>query len=100
MIKVLVFLTKRDDMTREQFRAHWGGPHGAIALRMPGLRRYVQNHALAEGGPHDGVAEMWFDDEAALGAAFSSPAAVEAAQDAANFIAETKVMVVDERSMM
>ena len=100
MLKVLVFLKKRDGVSGEEFRAHWGGPHGAIALRMPGLRKYVQNHALADGSAHDGVAEMWFDDQAALGVAFSSPAAAEAAQDAATFIAETKVMIVDEREMM
>ena len=100
MLKVLVFLKKRDDVSLDEFRAHWRGPHGDIAMRMPGLRRYVQNHALADGGPHDGVAEMWFDDQAALAAAFSSPAAVEAAQDAATFIGETKVMVVDEHEML
>lgn len=100
MLKVMVFLRKRDDVSREEFRAHWRGPHGAIALRMPGLRNYIQNHATADGGPWDGVAEMWFDDQAALGAAFTSAAAAEAAQDAASFIAETKVMVVDAVEMM
>ena len=100
MLKVLVFLKKRDDLSREEFCAHWGGPHGAIAMRMPGLRKYVQNHAVADGGPYDGVAEMWFDDQAAMGAAFSSPAAIEAARDAPNFISETNVTVVDEREMM
>ena len=100
MIKVMVFLTKRDDLSRDEFRAHWRDPHGAIALRMPGLRRYIQNHALADGAEHDGVAEMWFDDQPALAAAFSSPAAVEAAQDSAHFIATTKIIIVDELVMM
>jgi uncharacterized protein (TIGR02118 family) len=100
MLKVMVFLRKRDDLSRDQFREHWRGPHGAIALRMPGLRKYVHNHAVADGGPWDGIAEMWFDDQAAMAAALSSPAAVEAAQDSPNFIAETKLMIVDDIEMM
>ena len=45
---------------------------------MPGVRRYVQNHAIPEayadrGQTHDGWSEVWFDDLAALHAAAGSP---------------------------
>ena len=55
--------------------------HGDLALKVPGLKRYVQNHFLdpldearAEGGmPFQGLVEVWFDDQAAYDAAMASP---------------------------
>ena len=44
--------------------------HGELVSRIPGLRRYVQNHGVKEAYAvrpltHDGFSEMWFDDLAA-----------------------------------
>ena len=59
-----------------------GAPTTAtLALKVPGLRRYVQNHFLepleeerAEGGmPFQGMVEVWFDDQAAYDRAMASP---------------------------
>ena len=75
MNKVIVLLTKKDGMTREDFRHYWREVHGPMGARMPGVRRYVQNHALADGAPYDGIAEMWFDSPADMQAAFTSEAA-------------------------
>ena len=72
MVKVMVFLTKRADMSRDEFRRYWRETHGPLGAAMPGVRKYVQNHATADGTPFDGVAEMWFDDMAAMAAAFAS----------------------------
>jgi uncharacterized protein (TIGR02118 family) len=75
-------------LSREQFQRYWreihprsAGPGAAGALR---IRRYVQLHTMpaesnawlraSRNGPEefDGVAEMWFDDEQDLRAAWSS----------------------------
>ena len=64
MVKVLVVLQKKEGMTRAEFRRYWRDVHGPIGARMPGVRRYVQNHVLADGAPFDGVAEMWFESPA------------------------------------
>jgi uncharacterized protein (TIGR02118 family) len=66
-------------LTVEQCQAHWRGAHADAARALPGLRRYVQNHAVLRGGrpllPHPGFdvcAETEFDDLAAMDAAFAS----------------------------
>ena len=96
MTKLMVFLTKRADLSREEFRRYWREVHGPLGAKMPGVRRYVQNHGIADGAPFDGVAEMWFDDMAALQAAFASPEGAAAAADVPNLLAGTQMMVVEE----
>ncbi len=100
MTKLIVFLTKRADLTRDEFRRYWREIHGPLGAKMPGVRKYVQNHATADGAPFDGIAEMWFDDTAAMQAAFASPESSAAAVDAPNFTANTQLMVVEEVEML
>ena len=67
MVKVFTILKKRGDLTRDEFSNYWREKHGPLILEaMPGIRRYVQNHAItlpgkSEGGM-DGMAEIWYDD--------------------------------------
>ena len=63
----------------EEFQAHWRGEHGGLAGQIPGLRAYVQNHAvLAAGRPllpwpgFDSLAELEFDSVATMDAGFAS----------------------------
>ena len=44
MIKTIGLLTRKDGWTHEQFMKHWVDIHAPLALAVPGLRRYVQNH--------------------------------------------------------
>ncbi|HEX9557654.1 MAG TPA: EthD family reductase, partial [Reyranella sp.] len=48
MIKTIGLLTRKDGFTHAQFMRHWVEVHGPLALGVPGLRRYVQNHIRAE----------------------------------------------------
>jgi uncharacterized protein (TIGR02118 family) len=81
MIKAVWLLKFRDDVDHDEVRRHWRTTHGQIALRVPGIRRYVQNHILdpldeerAEAGiKFNGVVECWFDDFAAFERATTSP---------------------------
>ncbi len=100
MTKLIVFLTKRADLTRDEFRRYWREVHGPLGAMMPGVRKYVQNHTTSDGAPFDGVAEMWFDDTAAMQAAFASPESAAAAADAPNFTAKTHLMIVEEVEML
>jgi EthD domain len=67
MIKVCWLLTFRSDLDLEDVRRWWRTDHGDLALKVPGLKRYVQNHFLgaidearAEGGmPFQGLVEVW-----------------------------------------
>ncbi|HKV53267.1 MAG TPA: EthD family reductase [Candidatus Binataceae bacterium] len=84
-------LRRKPGMSLDEFRRYWIEVHGALGLKLPGLRRYVQSHLIddayiyAEPG-HDGVAQLWFDSIEALHAAFDSPAGKALSADGANFI--------------
>jgi uncharacterized protein (TIGR02118 family) len=78
MVKAIFFASRLPGLSLEQFFDHWLNDHGALGERLPGLRRYVQNHAVPEAytwaiQTHDGWSELWFDDLAALHAAVTSP---------------------------
>jgi uncharacterized protein (TIGR02118 family) len=69
---------------------------------MPGVRRYVQNHAgtTLDGSalPCDGFAEIWFDDMASLQRALTSPQGQAAMADSENFLDVERIQtfVVEE----
>jgi uncharacterized protein (TIGR02118 family) len=81
MVKAIFIVARRPELSLEEFQRRWHDEHGALGARLPGLRRYVQNHTPAEAydGPrtltHDGWSELWFDNLAALREAFASPEA-------------------------
>jgi uncharacterized protein (TIGR02118 family) len=95
MIKLVYCITRRPGMTREEFSQYWREVHGPIGRRIPGLRRLVQSHAVAYPAgmmppSFDGMAELWFDDRAALEAARRSPEWQASTADEVNFIDGTR----------
>lgn len=110
MIKLSVFLTRRPDLSRDEFRNYWTGHHAPFLQGLPEVqahvRRYVQQHAtdgLPDGLPvasYDGVAELWFDDVAsALTAMGSENYATVVAEDEERFLdrSRTVMMMTAER---
>ena len=90
MVKLVTYFKRKPGLSPEAFQAEWRGSHVEKALRIPGLRGYVQSHVLIsgyrKGEPFcDGVAELWFDDAAALDAAQASAAFAVARADAERF---------------
>ena len=71
MIKISALLTRRGDLTREQFLDYWSTKHTPLVASLPGdavqVRKYVQLQATddaipgVESAPYDGVAELWVD---------------------------------------
>lgn len=66
-------------LSYEEFQAHWRGEHGRLAGQIPGVRAYVQNHAVLAGGrpllPYvgfDAFAEISFDSVQAMDNGFAS----------------------------
>lgn len=96
----MVLLYKKQDMSREDFRHYWRTTHKDIALRIPGIKKYIQCHVPMDGQAFDGVAELWFDDMAALGAGMASPAGLEAAKDVQNFCEKQQPIVVEEEQYL
>jgi uncharacterized protein (TIGR02118 family) len=77
MLKFVVVLHRRPDLSVEDFHEILRGAHGALASRLPGLRRYVQNHAAADPlrppPAWDAVVELSWDDKPSMEAAWASP---------------------------
>jgi uncharacterized protein (TIGR02118 family) len=101
MIRVFVMLVKPPELNWEEFARYWRETHAQHALRLPGLRRYVQHHfqpgSLSGEPPCHGIAELWFDDEAAMRAAFESPEGQASLADNPRFLVDerTKLAIVD-----
>jgi uncharacterized protein (TIGR02118 family) len=69
-----------------EFDRHYREVHIPLARKMPGLRRYTlsRNEAAIRGGePYYRVAELDFDDMAAMREAFASPAGQATGADVA-----------------
>lgn len=96
MVKLIYCISKKPELTVEEFQRYWHETHGPIAGKIPGLRRYVQSHVLPElygrqTPPFDGAAELWFDDLDAMRAAMQSPEVRAAMEDEKNFIDHSRV---------
>jgi uncharacterized protein (TIGR02118 family) len=105
VIKVVVLLTRRDGMSQEEFERHTREHHLPLVTKLPGLRRLVVSRVLPDpNGPppaYDAVAEDWFDDPAAMGAAFASPEGQAVLADAPNFLdmGRLQLLVVEEEDI-
>lgn len=96
MLKLTFCLRRKAGMSREAFLDYWKNDHGERVighLKAMGCRKYVQVHGLdggladavanSRGGPEpfDGVAELWFDDDASFVAHGRTEAGKAAAKD-------------------
>lgn len=89
MIKTVTLLTKRSDLSGEQFHQHWKTVHAELVLAMPKVRRYVQCRPLEVPGrpaPCDGIAEVWYDSVEDFLATADSPEYARLLADEKNFM--------------
>jgi uncharacterized protein (TIGR02118 family) len=101
MFKAMILLTRRDDMTHDEFVAWWLGDHAPLAASLPGLRRAVFNvvdvgHA---GGGIDGIAELWFDSQADFEAAYASEIGLATAADSLAHVSSRVRLFVTENAL-
>jgi len=99
MVKVITFLKRKAGMPVEEFQSYWRTRHPEVVIRLPGVRRYVQSHALlsiyGHGDPiYDGIAEVWADDTDALRAMARSPEHGAVQADEARFIDRASMGVI------
>jgi uncharacterized protein (TIGR02118 family) len=109
VIKTVGLLTRRPGWTHADFMKHWVEVHAPLALAVPGLRRYVQDHIREERRRPDidttdieidGIAELWFDDQAAMEAAARTPEMKALHADGALFIGRIKSYIVEEKRVI
>lgn len=111
-IKIMFLLVKPEGMSATDFHNYWVQVHAPLVVGRSdhmAMRRYVQSHlipspmaveaAKARGwapNPFQGVAEVWWDSEEAMTAAFATPEGA----DAGNALAEDETKFLDDRSLI
>ena len=109
MIKSLSLLTRKPGLSKEAFRKVWVEEHAQLVLHVPQVRRYVLSFPLSE--PRrpdiptqemavDAVAELWFDDMAALQEAGASAAMKRVTDNGALYLSAIKSFVTEEVSII
>jgi uncharacterized protein (TIGR02118 family) len=105
MIKLVYCIIKKPGMTDAEFFHYWEKIHGPIGARIPGLRKLVQSLRLnvpddSHVPDFDGVAELWFDDMAALLAARKTPEWRASSEDESNFIDHRRIAYFSEERVI
>ena len=105
MIKSLSLLTRKSTLSKEEFRRIWLGEHAPLVHAVPQVRKYVLSFPLAEPTRPDvptqavnvdAVAELWYDDMAALQAAAASPQMKTMTDNGALYLAAIKTFITEE----
>ena len=105
MIKSLSLLTRKSELSREEFRRIWESEHAPLVHAVPQVRRYVLSFVLAEPTRPDvptqamnvdAVAELWYDDMAALKAAAASPEMKAVQANGALHLGAIKTFITEE----
>ncbi|HXW26835.1 MAG TPA: EthD domain-containing protein [Xanthobacteraceae bacterium] len=106
MIKTVSLLVRKDGWSHADFVRHWREIHGPLAYACPGVARYVQTEVKSSSFRTDGVAgldvavdgiaELWFEDQAALDAFNASPATRRLREDGAQFIGRQISFLTEE----
>lgn len=100
MIKMIVFVKKKPELSREEFIRLWVEEHTKLS-KVLGMKGYRINVALEPhpggGQPaYDGTAEIWWEDEASMFAALNSPQGVLAARDTERFCKTLEFIYTEE----
>ena len=106
MLKFMVVVYRRPDLTPEQFRQHFEQVHGPLAKNLPGLKKYTQNYVCddpeRESPGWDAIVELYFDNRAAMEAAWASPQGAASDADLPAFADMTRTTwsVVEEVTVL
>lgn len=88
MIKLVMCITRREGMTREEFQEHWLNHHGQHFMQVAKsyrVKKYVQSHTLdtklntmvrdlrGMTREYDGIAEIWWESQEDYLAGLGSP---------------------------
>lgn len=100
MFKAMILLTRSDDMSPEDFANWWLNDHAPLARTLPGVREIRFNLVTDGGDGVDGIAELWFDDQAAFEAAYATETGKAVAQDSLDHVASRVRMFVQENQIL
>jgi uncharacterized protein (TIGR02118 family) len=97
MIKRVTVVQARPDADRAEVLRYWKEIHGPLIAKVPGVRRYVQNHCLESAQGHAeppflGIGEVWFESREAAERTLATPEWKAAMADAATFMDMDRVV--------
>jgi uncharacterized protein (TIGR02118 family) len=102
-VKNIEFVNRRPGMAVVPFQQYWRETHGPIASRIRSIRRYEQNHVVAEAyaaalAPrYDGLAVTWFDSTAEMRRGAATPEYAETRADEPNFLPDAHLPIIITR---
>lgn len=97
--KAIIFLSRRDDMTEQQFRSWWLNDHAPLARQLPGVRKIVFN-VCHDATDIDGISELWFDSEADFFSAYDTELGKCVAADSMAHVRSRTRMFVTENPVI
>lgn len=100
MVRVQIWLRKKEGLSSEEFRDYWLGTHAPIAGQgYENLEGYVVNVVtrVPEGqeAPYDGLAELTWKDREGFKADMASEAARRSTEDLSNFTSAFGLLFVE-----
>ena len=99
MIKRVSLVNRKAGMPAEEFQRYWLEVHAPLALKVPGLRHYIQSQTLLEtydspeAPAYDGIVETWWDSVEASEQARKTPERALVNADQPNFIGASKGLI-------
>jgi uncharacterized protein (TIGR02118 family) len=106
MLKFMVVLYRRSDLSQKEFRRHLREVHAPLAQKLPGLRKYVQNYVCDDPKrmhpEWDAIIELYFDDWETMEHAWSTAEGRASDADLPLFadLTRTTWSVVDEVTVL
>lgn len=104
VIKRVSLVRRKAGTPRDEFLAHWMGPHAEIVRQLPGVRglRFgVVQSWTPEEAAWDGIGEVWFDSIESAAAAFAAePHHALLAADRQSFLGEAQSCFVEEHTVV
>lgn len=94
-MKAIIFLSRNEALTHQEFATWWLDEHRPLAGRLPGLLHHAFN-LLPEGGPFDAVVEQWFASSEAAEACYRSPEGVAVVADSSRRVRHRVRVLVEE----
>jgi len=102
MFKAMILLTRGEQMSAQEFATWWLEEHAPRARQLPGVREIRFNLVTDPGDAPDrvdGIAELWFDNEAAFTAAYATDIGQRVAQDSLDHVAGRVRLFVEENQI-
>ena len=97
MIKRVTVVHARSDIDRGEMLRYWKDVHGPLIAKVPGVKRYVQNHCIQSAQGHAeppflGIGEVWFESREEADKTQVTPEWKAATADAATFMEMDRVV--------